>query len=452
MRLRFKLTLQSTLIFALTLAIVFVGTYVIVKQHTTNIFFNKLTDRALIAGFVYFEKDEATKLNYSKQESIYRVPLVDEIVQVYDTTGKLIFVERGPELPISDKRIREILKKKEVDFYQNDRQCAGIYYQDNQGDFVIVCSGVNATGQERLNNLGITMICFFFGGIAINLILNAWLSKRTFRPFTEVIDQVNSISADNLHSRLPQQKGSKDDELQKVIGTFNYFLERLEVSVKSQKHFLRHASHELKTPLAALIGELEVNLQEKRTQEEYQHLLVNLLEDAQHLKAIMEGLLTLSGLGASRNFSVHNIQIDDVLWDVLGKIKITHPRASINVEVLAEQENTDWLLVEGNEVLLSMVLTNLIENAIKFSDSKPVIVALDYSEHLQIKIMDQGRGIETEDKERIFDLFYRGGNVNSVAGHGMGLHLTKRILDLHGFQLSYQSVVNEGSTFVIDFP
>ncbi|MDR6196117.1 HAMP domain-containing sensor histidine kinase [Siphonobacter sp. SORGH_AS_0500] len=451
MRLRFKLTLQSTLIFALTLAIVFVGTYVIFKQYTTNIFFNKLTDRALIAGFVYFEKDEATKLNYSKQESIYRVPLVDEIVQVYDTTGKLIFVDHGPALAVSEQRVNEIFHKKEVDFYQDGRQCAGIYYQDNQGDFVIISSGINVTGQERLRNLGITMICFFFGGIAINFLLNAWLSKRTFRPFTEVINQVNSITAENLHLRLPQQNGSKEDELQKVIATFNYFLERLEVSVKSQKHFLKHASHELKTPLAALIGELQVNLQEKRTEEEYQHLLVNLLDDAQHLKAIMEGLLTLSGLESNRTFPIHKIQMDDVLWDVLGKIKITHPHSIITVEVVAEQEDTNWLIVEGNEVLLSMVLTNLIENAIKFSKNEPVVIALNYTRHLQISIKDQGIGIIHEDKDRIFDLFYRGTNVNAVTGHGMGLHLTKRILDLHGFHLSYQSVINQGSTFVIDF-
>ncbi|WP_420152737.1 HAMP domain-containing sensor histidine kinase [Siphonobacter sp.] len=451
MKLRFKLTLQSTLIFAITLVIVFVGTYIIFKKHTDTIFFNKLSDRALIAAFVYFEKDEATKLNYSKQESMYRVPLVDEIVQVYDTTGKLIFVDNGPAVPVSAKRLQEIPQAKSVQFYQNGRQCVGIYYQDNQGDFIIISSGVNVSGQDRLTNLGITMLTFFFGGIAINLLLNAWLSKRTFHPFTEVIDQVNTISADNLHLRLPQQKGATDDELQQVVATFNYFLERLEKSVKSQKHFLKHASHELKTPLAALIGELQVNLQQKRSEEEYQALLQTLLLDAQHLKGILEGLLILSGLESSRNFPIQAIQIDDVLWDVLGKIQLTHPSAVVEVEVSSEQENTDWLIVVGNEVLLSLVLTNLIENAIKFSDAKPVVVALDYITNLQIRIIDQGRGIDPAEQSKIFDLFYRGSNTTSVAGHGLGLHLTQRILDLHGFALSFQSIVGEGSVFVIDF-
>ena len=450
MSLRRNLTFQSTFVFAVTLAVVFTGTYIAFRKHTQTLFFNKLADRALIAGFVYFEKDEATRQNYARKESVYQVRLTDEVIQVYDREQKLIFEDHGPSAPLSPAQVREIAAAGRRNFYAGDRQAVGIFYQDNQGDFVIVASGVDATGESRLQTLALTMLVFFFGGIGLNLLLNAVLSRRTFRPFAETIRHVNRISTDNLHLRLPERSGSRD-ELQQLIATFNHFLNRLETGVRSRKLFVRHASHELKTPLAALIGNLQVSLQENRPEAEYREILRNALDDAEHLQSILEGLLLLSNLDSEESFPVQDVQIDEILWDVLGKLAYTYPQHPIEVEIETEKENADWLCVRGNEGLLAIALKNILENAVKFSGNRSVEVRVYDDNGPEVWIEDHGSGIPAGEQQAVFDLFFRGSNAGTVPGHGMGLPLVRRILELHGFSLELTSEPGKGSVFLIRF-
>lgn len=450
MSLRQKLTFQSTFIFAVTLAVVFTGTYIAFRKHTQTLFFNKLADRALIAGFVYFEKDEATRQNYARKESVYQVRLMDEIIQVYDNHQKLIFEDHGPSAPLPPALVQSMAAAGRKNFYAGGQQAVGIFYQDNQGDFVIVASGSDATGESRLQTLGLTMLVFFFGGVGLNLLLNYLLSRRTFRPFAETIGLVNRISTDNLHLRLPGRSGSRD-ELQELITTFNHFLNRLETGVRSRKLFVRHASHELKTPLAALIGNLQVGLEENRTEPEYRDMLRNALDDAEHLQSILESLLLLSNLESEEAFPVQNVPLDDILWDVLGKLAYTYPQHPIDVEIASEKENADWLQVRGNEGLLAIVLKNLLENAVKFSGEQPVIVSVYDNRGPEIRIEDHGTGIPEGEQQAVFDLFFRGSNAGSIPGHGMGLPLVRRILNLHGFSLEMTSKPGKGTVFLIRF-
>ncbi|GAB3250327.1 HAMP domain-containing sensor histidine kinase [Larkinella harenae] len=446
MNLRRKLTLQSTGIFALTLAVVFTGTYLIFQRHTRTLFFHKLSDRALIAAFVYFEKDEVSRQNYRRQAEAYQARLSHETIQVYSQQGALLFEDRGPEKPISKSQIDRIVRQREVSFDRGDRQCVGIYYRDNQGDFVIVAYGNDLSGTAKIHQLGLTMLMFFTGGIGLNLLLNTLLAKRTFRPFSEAIEQVNQISAESLDQRLPVLEGKKD-EVQTLIATFNYFLDRIEVGVKNQQHFLRQASHELKTPLAALIGELEVALQTDRSAATYAQVIRNALSDAYHLQAIMESLLLISRMQADQFIQRTPLRVDEVLWEVLEKLRVKYPTAEVQVDL--ERVDPDTLQISGNEPLLFVALTNIIENAIKFSNSQPVQIVFRTEEELIIEVIDRGVGIPPAETNRIFDMFYRASNVRRVAGHGLGLHLTQRILELHGFRFRFDSVLGQGSVFQI---
>src|SRR5690606_18423071 len=95
-------------------------------------------------------------------------------------------------------------------------------------------------------------------GILINYLFNIFIANRTFRPFSSVLRKVNEISTDNLHDRLP--KPERNDELGELVTTLNMFLSRLDQEVSNQKNFLKNISHELKTPLTAIIGRAEIAL------------------------------------------------------------------------------------------------------------------------------------------------------------------------------------------------
>src|SRR5690606_7171064 len=180
-------------------------------------------------------------------------------------------------------------------FTVNGRQAASLFYKDNQGDFIIVASGVDQTGKQQLGALRWMLLAFCLLGLIFHYFLTSILANKTFRPFSKIIRKVNEIKPQDLSVRLEVPPG-KPDEMKNLITTFNYFLERLEKSMMIQRDFLKNASHELKTPLAVLIGEIEVALHQPRTNEQYKEFLDSIKKDGLHLKSIIEGLLTLSSL------------------------------------------------------------------------------------------------------------------------------------------------------------
>ena len=176
---------------------------------------------------------------------------------------------------------------------------------------------------------------FYLAGIPLNYLLGTFLAKQTFRPFTEVIAKVNTITTENLHSRLEIPQTSGKDEIKELATTFNYLLERLESGIMIQNNFLKNASHELKTPLTIIIGDIDVSLQQPRTNEQYEEILKSLRKDTLHLKATLEGLLVLSGLELSEPQQMENIRIDEILWNVLEKKAIEYPESKVSVDLNA---------------------------------------------------------------------------------------------------------------------
>jgi len=250
---------------------------------------------------------------------------------------------------------------------------------------------------------------------------------------------------------VPQTSGK--DEIKELVTTFNYLLERLENGIMIQNNFLKNASHELKTPLTIIIGDLDVSLQQPRTNAQYEEILKSLRKDALHLKATLEGLLVLSGLELSEPQQMETIRIDEILWNMLEKKAIEYPesKVSFNLNAIADQE--DLLSVYANKHMLFIALYNIVDNAIKFSSPAPVaIFALSNENKLVIKITDQGPGISDTDKESIFDLFFRSDNTRHIQGQGLGLFITMQILKLHNINLIVDSELGKGTSFSLVFP
>ncbi len=285
----------------------------------------------------------------------------------------------------------------------------------------------------------------------INYSMTRWLSYRTFRPFSRLIRKVNAITADNLHTRL-DVPDRKPDELTALITTFNYFLERLESGVRSQRNFLRNASHELKTPLAAMIGGLDVTLRHPRSNDEYHGQLQLLRQEALHLQSITEGLLALSGLELSPP-PMNDVRIDEVLWNVLEKAAADYPGAEVHADLDDVADEEALLTVHGNRELLFVALSNLVDNAIKFSRPEPVQVKVTAeSGRLVIAVSDRGPGISPEEQAKIFELFYRSPATRMVPGHGIGLHLTMQILGRHRITREVWAAESGGTVFRLLFP
>lgn len=451
MRLRQKLSLRSTLIFAITLGFVGVGTYLLFQFHTKELYYRKLFERARLAAYFYLEKDEMTDGLYKNIESQFN-KISKESIRLYHANDKSIYVNDTLDYTIPENILNEVIKHQAQSFTVNGRQAASLFYKDNQGDFIIVASGVDQTGKQQLGALRWMLLAFCLLGLIFHYFLTSILANKTFRPFSKIIRKVNEIKPQDLSVRLEVPPG-KPDEMKNLIITFNYFLERLEKSMMIQRDFLKNASHELKTPLAVLIGEIEVALHQPRTNEQYKEFLDSIKKDGLHLKSIIEGLLTLSSLEIPSQRQMQPIRIDEVLWDVLGKKQIEYKDVKISVDFKSVSDLQELLIVDGNRELLFVALNNIIDNAIKFSHPKIInIVAEKVDRRLMLTVIDKGLGIESEEKERIFELFYRSRHNNHIKGHGIGLYLMKQILDLHHIDLKIKSEPGIGTSVSIILP
>ncbi|WET03040.1 HAMP domain-containing sensor histidine kinase [Flavobacterium sp. YJ01] len=453
MNLKTKLSVNSTLLFAFIVGLVLAGSFLLFKKHRQELYYERLEDSALITAFFYFEKDEITKNDSSRYQTIeieYK-KITNQSIRIYNAKTKELYLHDGLDIQLNDLELKAISKNRILHFTKEERQFTGLFYKDNQGDFIIVVSGIDTVGDQQLDVLGLIFILSYLFVIPLNFFIGRYLAKQTFRPFEDVIAKVNTITTENLHSRLEMPTSGKD-EVRELITTFNYLLERLESGITIQNNFLKNASHELKTPLTIIIGDIDVSLQQPRTNEQYEEVLKSLRKDTFHLKSILDGLLVLSGLQVGEPDQMENIRIDEILWNVLEKKAIEYPESKVSLNLEAIQ-NEELLSVQANKHMLFTALYNIVDNAIKFSFPAPVsIFALEKDKKLLIKIIDQGSGIAEKDKESIFDLFFRSDRTRHIKGQGLGLFITMEILKRHHITLTVDSELEKGTSFSLLFP
>lgn len=437
MNLKQKLALRSTVVCAVTLLLVFGGTFYFFRKYIDIQYYRLLDERALTAAFIFLEKDELSKQNYRTYEKKYLQTLSEEMVQIYDDKGIVSFVEEEAGFPVSPELFRKVRTEEKYNFRRGNRQFSGIFYKDNQGDFVIIISGINTRAEGQVRNLLFLMGLFFMVGIVINYLFNIFVANRTFRPFSAVLRKVNAITTENLHDRLSVTPG-RNDELEDLVTTLNMFLSRLESEVNNQKSFLKNISHELKTPLTAIIGRAEVALEQDRA--DYQQVLQKIIQDTAEVKSVIEGLLLISGLqmGGGAAIAVHNsrFRIDELVWEALEKLRFKYPEAVFHTSLHVESPDEHLLEIHAHRDLLSTALMNVVDNAVKYSSDLSAEIEIRITAgRPEIVVRDNGPGIPAPEREQIFDLFFRGSNVRHLPGQGIGLSLTRQILVFCGVEM-----------------
>jgi len=453
MKIRNRLTLQFMVIVSVILVIVLTSVYYFTKANRKTIFYDALKERTTETTNHWLEEDEVSPsivANYKHDYATKTLP--GEIIQLFDSLNRISFVPLNTTVHYSPELLNEIRQKKELEFRDHGRHAYGIYYLDNQGNFVVIVSAHDYQGQRELNFLrwiivaGITasLLVIFFAGILF--------SKNALAPIQEIINSVKNISSSNLHLRVNQGKGK--DEIAELAITFNNMLERLETSFNMQQTFVNNASHELRTPLTSIIGETELMLSRERTVDDYKTGLLSIQNEAQQMKEMINGLLNLVRAGGSGSqIMLEDVRLDELLNDVKSTKLKQIPNAIINLSVVDLPDDSELLEVTANRHMLYMGISNIIDNALKFSNMQPInCVLLFENEKLILKISDSGIGISPNESEKIFQPFYRSTNAQSFPGHGIGLSLSEKIFRFFNATLSFNSQLGMGTTFIIIFP
>jgi signal transduction histidine kinase len=278
--------------------------------------------------------------------------------------------------------------------------------------------------------------------------LLAWiLAGRALRPVESIRAQVEAISGSTLDRRVPVPRSS--DEVARLATTMNAMLDRLEDASNRQQRFVADASHELRSPVAAIRTELEV-AQLTAKPEDWQAVAERLLGEEARLEAVIADLLLLASLDEEHGGERVSIDLTELAEEEARRRVPDREGVGIDVETGAPA------LVDGNRTQLRRAITNLLDNAGRHARTTVRIAVHQRDGRVRLLVDDDGPGIPEEDRERVFERFTRldahRARDGATGGAGLGLSLVRRIAQLHGGTASVDDAPLGGARLVVDLP
>ncbi|HEY0246321.1 MAG TPA: histidine kinase dimerization/phospho-acceptor domain-containing protein, partial [Mucilaginibacter sp.] len=314
MKIKNRLALYFASITAVTLLIAMVIIFITFHSLVRSDFYSRLNDRAKIASQLYFKADEISSDSLGNVRKRFLRQLPNEVIRIYNERNAPFLIEDKQQY-WSSKVIGLVRRQRELSFTEGDRQTVGVYYKDNQGNYVILVSAIDVQGNKRLNDLIEIMIILLFSTIAILFFIGRWFAEKALIPIDSVVKQIQMVRASNLSLRVDEGNGK--DEISTLAQNFNSLLSHLENAFELQQSFVTNASHELRTPVTSIIGEIEVALHKLRTPEEYEQLLTSVLTDAERLKETITGLLELAQVDMNYTQAILSpVAIDELIWEL----------------------------------------------------------------------------------------------------------------------------------------
>ncbi len=450
MQIRYKIALQFTLI---VLAILLVFSAIVYfraeNQRRTN-FYDRLARRAKTTARLLVDVKEfnTTLLKLIDRNSSSRLPA--EEIFIYDYRNLLLYSNVEKVSPyVNHQLINNSRLRREIRFLYEERAVIGLLFEGRYDRFVVIASGVDKNGKLQLQELVITLLFAFLGGIAVTIALSLFFANQALRPIHTINQEVGEITARNLRKRI--NEGNGKDEIAQLATNFNLMLERLELAFQQQKQFVSQASHELRTPLSALKTEIQVGLSVLHSSEDHHLILKNLLKDTDRLIELSNSLLQLARIHETPDqLPFDEVRMEEVLLNAQQELLSVHTDYHINFDFDQIPEEDYFTLVKGNEALLKNVFVNLLENACKYTPNHQATLRLGFDEqYCIVRVIDQGIGIAKVDLPHIFQPFYRSKNAIDYQGFGVGLSVVQRIIDLHEGSIEVKSKQHLGTSFVV---
>lgn len=448
MRIRNKIVFIFVMVTAITLVLLSVFIYLFSIRHTHRYFFTRLKVRASIALQGYLEEGKSDVVLELRERHLQQLPDEREYIVRYDSSAKQW---EGSELPLlSQSFYSSVLENDYAEWDRDFVHYVGVHDANAPG-VISVASARDDEGAVQMQSLLNLLILAIVLGSAFVFGLGRVLAAQIIKPVSDIIEEVNRISASSLDKRLTTAKG--EDEIAALAQTFNSMLDRLHVAFQLQSNFISNASHELRTPLTAILGESDVTLSGERSCEEYRSSIQTIRTEAEKLNDLVTSLLQLSQVGFDgKRQMLEPVSVDLLLMKIKNEINKRFPDNHLHIELKDVPENPDALVLMCIPTWMELALLNIVNNAIKYSDNKDVLVTLSATENeLSIRISDLGIGISENDMQHVFELFFRGANSQAYVGHGIGLPLADKIIRLHGGRIEILSRPNEGTTVVVNF-
>ncbi len=332
-----------------------------------------------------------------------------------------------------------------------------VFRGDTPVGALIIGSPTNLSSQ--LQRLKVSLILGSLLMLVIAFTGGLWLADRAMRPVKTITHAAQNISESDLNRRI-NLRGR--DELAELANTFDDMLLRLQVAFDRQRRFVADASHELRTPLTIANLEIDQALSKNRSSSDYQRALQTINIENERMMRMVNDLMTLARMDSGQALlQFEKLDLSDVALEAVERMSSLAEHQQVRLETTELPE----LTVNGDRQYLIQMISNLIENAIKYSGSGQTIsvgtsaLIVDKKEFAALRVVDNGPGIPPEHLPHLFDRFYRvdqartqGDDSSAPTGSGLGLSIVAWIVEAHGGKINVESKVNEGTTFEVRIP
>jgi signal transduction histidine kinase len=279
-----------------------------------------------------------------------------------------------------------------------------------------------------------------------------WLTRQALYPVARLTQAAQRINERNL--REPIQTSGGNDELDRLTEVFNAMTARLDDSFQRVRDFTLHASHELKTPLTVLRGELETALREEEfASPGHRERLLSQIDEIERLTKIVDGLTLLTKADAGQvGLEMENLWLDDLLKEAVADAQILAQPGRVEVQL----SGCDRVMVRGDRHRLRQLLLNLTDNAIKYNHPQGAVTfALRRkAASAELEISNTGTGVKPEFQCRVFERFFRGEQSPgaNIEGCGLGLSIAQWIVRAHQGSITFVSRPRELTTVTVRLP
>ena len=467
--LRFKLTLWYVLILGILLISFSSFLYLTLSKSLHRDVDNKLRSLAeLIASesgsplskFGFGNIDQALETSMSLKPIGKFIQVLDESGQIGKKSDNL----KNVQLPISLNTLKNASKG--LITFETNRSIGNAplriitfpVLENNHITKIIQVASSLEDVEDALNTLFVILMITVPLALMVASLGGQFLAYKALKPVDNITQTARLITSKNLNQRIKPPKVK--DEIARLIETFNEMISRLDQSFRQIKQFTSDASHELKTPLTILKGEVEVTLRKERTSPEYQQTLKSNLEEINRMSQIVDDLLLLSKADSGElRLNKEDINLTEILNEVVFQMDILAHYRKLRIETSNHHED---IHIFGDALRIRELFLNLISNGIKYTEEGGSIHITLTKENrhdlenpfVKIIVSDTGIGIDKEDQERIFDRFFRVDKARSreEGGSGLGLSICKWIVEAHQGEIEVESEIGKGSSFIVKLP
>lgn len=480
--LRFKLTLWYVLILGILLISFSTFLYITLSRSLYRDVDHKL--RSLAELIASESTSPLSKFGFGTIDQTLEASMnlkpIGKFIQVLDESGRIGRTSenlKSVQLPISLNALRN--GSQGLITYETNRSIRNtplriITYpvkEQNQVTKMIQVASSLEDVEDALNTLLIILLVTVPSILVIASLGGLFLANKALKPVDRITQTARQITSQNLNQRIQTLKVK--DEISRLIDTFNDMISRLDQSFCQIKQFTTDASHELKTPLTILKGEVEVALRKKRELHEYEQILESNLEEIDRMSKIVEDLLLLSkaDIGEIR-LNKEDIPLNRFISGLTEQMKILAQPKNIQINISNDEAKGEKEIhVWGDTLRMRELFINLIDNGIKYTEPGGSIVITLAKEvngdvtnttppdrqtkgFAKITVADTGIGISKEDQERIFNRFFRVDKARSreQGGSGLGLSICKWVAEAHQGEITVESEPGKGSAFIVRLP